>query len=83
MAYFIISISLHRKKEYFVTNNVRQTDSEVLIQDSFLRIMKISEIKSKACWPRAILFNFVETTYSCLSSFRDSINTIRKCVMKV
>ena len=83
MAYFIISISLDRKKEYFVTNNVRKTDSEVLIQDSFLRIMKSSEIKSKACWPRAILFNVVETSYSCLSSFRDSINTIRKCLMKV
>lgn len=78
MAYFTIGISLDSKKEYFVTNNVRETDSEVFIQDSFLRIMKSSEIKSKACWPRAILFNFVETSYSCLSSFRDSINTIRK-----
>lgn len=71
MPYFTVGISLDSKKEYFVTNNVRETDSEVLI-------MKSSEIKSKACWPRAILFNFVETSYSCLSSFRDSINTIRK-----
>lgn len=78
MAYFTIGISLDSKKEYFVTNNVRETDSEVFIQDSFMRIMKSSEIKSKACWPRTILFNFVETSYSCLSSFRDSINTIRK-----
>lgn len=78
MAYFTIGISLDSKKEYFVTNNVRETDSEVLIQGSFLRIMKSSESKSKPCWPRAILFSFVETSYSCLSSFRDSINTIRK-----
>lgn len=37
--YFAKGISLDSKKECFVTN-VRETDFEVLIQESFLRIVK-------------------------------------------
>ena len=41
--YFAKSISLDSKKECFVTN-VRETDFEVLIQESFLRILKRNSV---------------------------------------
>lgn len=41
--YFAKGISLDSKKEYFVTN-LRETDFEVLIQESFLRIVKRNSV---------------------------------------